>query len=75
MSLVVEQVAETLQQGNSCLLSGLDGSCKPYVVSQLMQNLGQKLVYMTGEIEEAYDIARSLRGILGNDAVTVLPPK
>ncbi|MGI6550916.1 MAG: transcription-repair coupling factor [Syntrophomonadales bacterium] len=75
MSLVVEQMTETLQQGNSCLLSGLDGSCKTYVVSQLMQSVGRKLVYMTGEIEEAYDIARSLRGILGGEAVTVLPPK
>lgn len=75
MSLVVGRVTETLQQSNSCLLSGLDGSCKPYVVSQLMQNLGQKLVYLAGEIEEAYDIARLLRGILGSEAVKVLPPK
>ncbi|NLW43701.1 MAG: transcription-repair coupling factor [Syntrophomonadaceae bacterium] len=72
---VVQQVAETLQRGNNCLLSGLDGSCKTYVISQLVQSLGRKLVYMTGEIEQAYDAARSLRGILGNDAVKVLPPK
>lgn len=75
MSLVVEQATKVLQQGNSCLISGLDGSCQPYVVSQLMQSLGRKLIYMTGEIEQAYDIARSLRGILGGDAVRVLPPK
>lgn len=72
---VVQQVAETLQRGNNCLLSGLDGSCKTYVISQLMQSLGRKLVFMTGEIEQAYDAARSLRGILGNDAVKVLPPR
>jgi transcription-repair coupling factor (superfamily II helicase) len=45
------------------------------VISQLTKSLGSKLVYITGEIEQAYDIARSLRGILGSDAVRVLPPK
>ena len=46
---VVQQVAETLQRGNNCLLS-VDGSCKTYVISQLMQSLGRKLVFMTGEM-------------------------
>ena len=75
MSLTVEQINETLTAGSSCLLSGLDGSCKPYMLSQLMLGQGRKLIYVTGEIEQAYDMARSLRGILGSESVSVLPPK
>ena len=75
MSSTLEKAAEVLNQGGSCLLSGLDGSSKPYVAVRLMQGSGRKLVYMTGETESAYNMARSLRGMLGPEAVRVLPPR
>jgi len=75
MSLAITQVAEVLQSGQSSLLSGLEGTAKSYFVAQLARTMGSRLVYICSEIEQAYDMARNLRGILGKERVHLLTPR
>lgn len=69
------EVTRALEQGNNVMLSGLDGTCQAYFISELIRSLSLPLVYITAEEEQAWDTARSLRGILGNQSVHVMPPR
>ncbi len=75
MSSLMEQITAVMAGGGNCLVSGLDGTSKAYVLNRLMQSTGNRVIYVTGEVEEGYDVARSLRGIAGPEKVRIFPPR
>lgn len=70
-----QQVVNVLREGGNCQLSGLEGTAKSLVLARLLQSAGSRMVYVTSEIEEGYDVARTLRSIVGVERVRVFSPE
>ncbi|MGE5405598.1 MAG: transcription-repair coupling factor [Candidatus Saccharibacteria bacterium] len=75
MDALFSKIVNIIDSGQNAALSGLDGSCKAYFLAQLAGRLDRKIVYVAGEEDQAYDMARLLRGILGSESVWVLPAR
>lgn len=69
MSEWIGRLAGFLSGGQNVMLNGLEGTSKVFVLAELLQALGTKIVYAAGEEELAHDTARTLRGIIGPEAV------
>ena len=64
-----ESIKNTLGADEDVLLSGLEGSAQTYFLHELVNKRRSKLLCMVSSEEKAYDLARELKALLGENKI------
>ncbi|MDD3879831.1 MAG: hypothetical protein PHP26_07550, partial [Syntrophomonas sp.] len=61
---LMDSLREGLQNRQNILLTGLSGSAKAFLLTEILKNQSQKLLCLVPGEEKAYDLARDLEAFV-----------
>ena len=64
-----QSIHKCRQKNQNILLTGLSGTAKSFTLAELQKNCPGKLLCLVPGEEKAYDLARDLQGLVGEDKV------
>lgn len=66
---ILKSTYEVLSNNENVLLTGLSGTAKSYVISQLFHEFSGKILCLVPNEEKAYDLARDIEGFIELDRI------